>query len=333
MGKVPVIPWEKFSEEEIHYIIEDILTWNGWDVYNIHKIQRSEERGADIIATKDNRKIAIAVKKKPKAGDRSQLKDLFNRREDEKIYVYINDPTPIFKEEMEDFSGAINFLSKESFSKWIFELDPEIFTALFTFNHSLIYEFTKMQIFLLILWREWKGAPTKKYKWKKLDEDSLRTLWRLKDDIVFINKTLRSFQLLFERLSERNIDIEASLDILKSFARVLDLLNKRCPSMRDRLRKFYEKNKNYTLYVVGKTNDRSNWLSIASFHPPIHGHIIDDHESKMSKKEDTHISDSDSIIYSLSNFCRVSANFADSVECFVDDLFSYGIWNEYSSYA
>lgn len=331
MENIPLIPWEKFSEEEIHHIIEAALTWDGWETYNLHKIQKSEERGADIIASKDDKKIAIAVKKKPRASDRSQLKDLAYREEDEKIYIYINNPTPKFLEEMENFYLMINFLSKEEFNKWIFEKDPIIFTDLLLFNHSLIYEFVKIQVLLLMLYKERDNDQMKSYKWKKLDEASLRTFWRLKDDTVFINKTLRSFQLMFERLSENDIDIETSINILKSFIGVLNLLDKRCRFVYKHLKGFCEKYKDYVLYVVGKTINRSNWINIATFQPPIHGYLLYD-EYKIPKESNCDVPNLNNIIYSLANFCRISANFADSVEDFVDDLFSYEIWDELSTY-
>jgi len=136
---------------------------------------------------------------------------------------------------------------------------------------------------------------------------------------------------MFERLSENDIDIETSINILKSFIGVLNLLDKRCRFVYKHLKGFCEKYKDYVLYVVGKTINRSNWINIATFQPPIHGYLLYD-EYKIPKESNCDVPNLNNIIYSLANFCRISANFADSVEDFVDDLFSYEIWDELSTY-
>lgn len=43
MIRIRPIPWEDFNEDEIHELLAHFLGQDGWEVYNIHRIQRSEE--------------------------------------------------------------------------------------------------------------------------------------------------------------------------------------------------------------------------------------------------------------------------------------------------
>jgi hypothetical protein len=96
------IRWGLYSESELLEILTELFKEKGYDVYNIHKIDRRGEKGIDMECTRtaENQKVIIAVKKKPKKSDIGQLQDFIKRQASSKIYVYIEEPTSDFKSVM-----------------------------------------------------------------------------------------------------------------------------------------------------------------------------------------------------------------------------------------
>lgn len=346
MNNLPQIPWENFSEEEIHFIIQRACERNGWKVYNLHKIQRNVEHGADLIVTKDDgKKIAIAVKIKPRSQDRIQLNDLFERDEEEKIYIYIKDPTPDFKNAMSKYNSRIRFLSKKEFSNWMFKLDPYLYSSLIIDLHEFSLKLAELQKFLIKLFYESTEGIIKPAK-TKLNEESLRILWRLKDEVVFLNKSLRSFQIMFENIEDKPSEPEKDSVFLEGFIKVLNSFLDSIIFIHEKLKKMYEKNKNFVAYVIKKTEDRSNWKGILSFKLFIPGEIETEEDEEedlkflknlskvLGKPLEEFLKDEKryNIPHSIAESCRILANFMGCVEAFVDDLFSYGIFDEYHTY-
>lgn len=344
MDNLPSIPWEIFSEEEIQYIIERVCERNGWEVYNLHKIQRNMEQGADLIVKKeDARKIAIAVKKKPGSGDRAQLKDLSEREEEEKLYIYIQNPTPGFKKWMEELKNSIKFLNKIDFNRWLFEIDPCVYSSLLLDNCEFSHKLLEIQKFLISLFL--KSEKFHKDITHKHDEDSLRTLWRLKDDVVTINKSLRCLQTLFETAENKRPNLKEDVEFLRGLINTFDDMLINLQHLHKNIKKFAEKEEEFIFYVIRKTKDRSNWIYIASFKLYTSDNVIrgrNENEeiflkelSKILNKSIAELLKDEkrfAIIGCLANTCRRYANFVEGVENFIDDLFSYGIWNELHTY-
>lgn len=347
--QLPTIPWEKFKEEEIHSIIQKACEENGWEVYNLHKIQRNAEHGADLIITKnDGSKLAIAVKVKPKSGDRTQLIDLSGRSEKEKMYIYINDPTPDFKKEIEKYTNQIKFFNKDKLSEWIFELDPYIYSSLVIDSHNFSLKLCEIKKSLMEFFYEstQKRKGKIKPKWIQLNEELLRILWRLKDETASLNKTFRALQFMFEFVEDKKPEPERDIIFLNGFVNVLKSLYTSLVFIHKLVNKLWEENKNFIVYVIQKTQDRSNWKGILAIEIglPVFSEIeAHDEENKQLMKRISELSGTSmrdilsseeryNILYSITENCRIFANFIDCIESFVDDLFSYGIFNEYHTY-
>ena len=263
--QLPKIPWEMFREEEIHFIIRRACERNGWEVYNLHKIQRNVERGADLVVTKnDGSKLAIAVKIKPRSQDRAQLIDLSERPEKEKIYIYIKDPTPDFTKEMKKHADQIKFLDKDKLSKWIFNLDPYIYSSLVIDLHEFSFKLLEIQKSLIKFFHESTEGNIKPTQ-MQLSEESLRILWRLKDETVSLNKTFRTFQLMFEVVEDKEPEPQKDIIFLNGFVNVLNNLYNSVIFINRWMNKFWEENENFVAYVIRKTEDRSNWKGILAF--------------------------------------------------------------------
>ena len=93
------IPWNNFSELEIQAILKIHFESLGFGVVWRHKEDPTNERGIDLECTriKDNKKVTIAVKKKPKKEDLGQLVELSRSDGNQKIYLYINGATQNFQ--------------------------------------------------------------------------------------------------------------------------------------------------------------------------------------------------------------------------------------------
>jgi len=219
---IPQIPWENFEEEEIHKVLTIFFEENNWKVYSIHKIQKSIEKGADLLVHADSKKIAISVKMKPRAKDRSQLFDLSERKEDEKYYIFIKDPAPLFKECMEKFK-EIKFLSKQSLNEWLFKLNPYLYTSLLLDNQKVIYELVKIKHQLCIFYEEYKKEYNKNKTTIKqtLDKDNLNILWRLKDDTASLYKIFCFIQYMFEIVEDKKPNLEEDIIFVRGFVNSL----------------------------------------------------------------------------------------------------------------
>jgi len=344
--QLPTIPWEMFSEEEIHFIIQRACESNGWEVYNTHSIQRTAEHGADLIVTKDDGiRVAIAVKIKPRSQDRAQLLDLARRPEKEKIYIYIKDPTPDFVNEMKTYANQINFFDKNKLNKWIFDLNPHIFSSLVIDSHKFSLKLLEIQKSLIKFFYESTKGNVKPVR-TQLGEELLRILWRLKDETASLNKTFRSFQLMFEVSKEKEPEPQKDVIFLNGFINVLDNFYTSALFINRFINKFWEENKNFVSYVIQKTEDRSNWKGILFFEiyaPDFLKNKKNIEEEKqllewISKKSGKSMKEllTDekryNISHSLAETCRILANFIDCIESFIDDLFSYGIFDEYHTY-
>lgn len=256
--KIPPFPWENFREEKIHSLLTKFFEEGGYVVYNLHKIQRSEERGSDLIAEKNSSKIAIAVKLRPENKDRAQLWDLSRREEQEKWYIYIKDPTPSFRKDMTNFE-KIKFLSKKGLNEYLFNLNPYMYISFLLDNQAFSYLLMKIRHYLIKLYTE---AERNKGSATRLDKDSFSILWRIKDDTVAFNKIFGFMQTMFEHIEGKKPKIDDDIITLEGFLRGMESMIDHCQNILKILTEFYDKNKNFIHYVIQETKIRSHWLMI-----------------------------------------------------------------------
>jgi hypothetical protein len=331
---IPQIAWENFEEEEIHRVLTIFFEENNWKVYNIHKIQKSMEKGADLLVNADSKKIAISVKMKPRAKDRSQLFDLSERKEDEKYYIFIKDPAPLFKEHMEKFK-EIKFLSKQSLNEWLFKLNPYLYTSLLLDNQKVIYELVKIKHQLCIFYEEYKKEYNKNKTTIKqtLDKDNLNILWRLKDDTASLYKIFRFIQYMFEIVENKKPNLEEDIIFVRGFVNSLKSIENYILNINNYFQEFYEKNKSFVHYAIYQTKDRSLWFSIFNFEPLIPKYvkmIFQKRENMKSSEKLNSFENANELSYDKFNILsliaeknRILANFMIAIESFVDYLFYF----------
>ncbi len=94
--------WTNREETDVHICLEEAYTKYGFKVKNFHRDDRTNEKGKDILCTKEGvENVAFAVKKKPKKDDIEQLQDFATSNPNMmKLYVYLNPPTAPFESEM-----------------------------------------------------------------------------------------------------------------------------------------------------------------------------------------------------------------------------------------
>ena len=256
------INWERYGEEEIHTIICLLYQGLEYHVKNLHKADRANEKGADIIAEKDKEKIAIAVKMKPSKTDRDQVIDLSNRLEEKKIYIYIKTPTDSFQNFIKEFSDKIDFWDSKKLNDFFREKHPYFMTNII-FDTSEIYQELEGLKFLLFYLRE-VCSKLKKEPVKKLNKNDFLVLWRLKDVAVTLYKTNQMISPLLktpltfkdDKLNEHFVEI--FLNYLEMMYRNFNLFTKH-------FLEFYEKNKSLVHNGIIRGITTSHWFWIGGF--------------------------------------------------------------------
>lgn len=256
------INWERYTEEEIHTII--CLLYQGLDyhVRNLHKADRANENGADIVVEKNAEKIAIAVKIKPSKADRDQVIDLSKRTEEKKIYIYIKTPTDKFQKFIPEFNEKIEFWDAKKLNDFFREKRP-YFMANLIFDTSEIYHELEGLKFLLFFLRE-KCSKLKKEPVKKLSKNDFLVLWRLKDVAVTLYKTNKTmYPLLSTPMNFKNNKfnehfLEIFLDYLEIMYTNFNLFSKH-------FIEFYQNNKSLVHNGIIRGITTSHWYWITGF--------------------------------------------------------------------
>jgi hypothetical protein len=349
---LPQIPWNKYSEEQIQSLLELFFEYTGYKIYNQHQIQRAIEDGADLILSKRGRSdIAIAIKIKPDKKDSYQLIELGRRKEKEKWYIYFNQPTPSFKKEMKRHK-KIKFFDSLSLNNFLFRQNEDLYISFLLDNTPIIYSTIQIQFHLALYYDKSDKQKKAIKKIQELDKESLSILWRLKDDTSSLHKAFRSQQTLFENIETEEHDVKKTLLILRGYLSFLKEFNKYAKNVDTLLEGFYQKKKQIFDTVIKRTRIRSNWLGIFHFKPavPIFAKEISEDRKKMQKQIDKLFNKVEKlkglyhqnikqdkcfnqkfIPYILSDHSRIMASFYNDVESIIDDIFSYGLFDNEST--
>lgn len=258
------IPWDKFKEEEIHSLLALLYSSLGYSVDHLHKSDRANEEGADIVVKKGRDIIAFAVKIKPSHVDRYQLLELSRRTEPRKVYVYIQTPTKKFHDSMKTDGKGVEFWDTNKLNE-IFVSENLFLTAHIIFeNHNLHKNLKKIQEHLINLWL--MSKKKKKRRVKRITRDSFFTLWRLKDIAVTLHKTNELALEVFENpvnFKNRKLDEH----FLWMFLGYLDRLEEKSSVFLLHFLQFFKNNKNLVYNSIIKQSDRSHWITLARYKP------------------------------------------------------------------
>lgn len=263
------IPWDRFSEDEIRKILSLFYETQDIKVYDVHSADRSHEEGADLILNDDT---AIAIKIKPKKGDCYQLIELSKRKEEHKIYIYIQDPAVSFKNAMGAWGENVEFWDNKKLTNTFFEKNPYFAANIIFENSNCFQTLLRIRNLFFDLWSENFNKKNVYNKKTKIENKSLSTLWRLKDMAVTLHKTSKLLNSMFKgNFTESNMNLNKEL--IEAYLQFLDALNKHIVLFPSYFSEFYERNKEYVDYIAYNTSDRSNWLYIAWFKPLVHGMV------------------------------------------------------------
>ena len=339
------IPWIQYSEEEVQAVLTVLFRRRGYAVYNIHKMDKVGEKGIDLECRREGEKdrIIIAVKKKPRSKDVSQLRQFANRTARTKVYVYIDEPTLQFKKEMVAFEDKVSFWGDDKLTSEIFKTDTHFYLSLIVENRFLkeLYDITmSLCLFNLDL-----GKCKERWNEKepvKADYEMLNLLWVAKDRSASLYRSLRALQTLFEESNLSAIDEGTKESILNGFlASLFELSRKSLKPLRKLFLEFLEKYPtNFARFCV-ETKDRSNWFYFFQNIPRLSpGHIIktleEGYAEHLKLKDllgnvDTNNEEKEDLASILGDISRVLADGLYWIEDTVDDLYSIGLYEHWDT--
>lgn len=256
------VDWNQFNEEQVQTLIAILFQSIGYSIENWHEADRAREDGADLIVRKSKDSIALAVKIKPKTEDRQQLSDLSKRKEKKKIYVYIQTPSGKFRESMSEHDEIVDFWGKEELNDFFVKKNSGFTTSLIFDGHKISQTIHEAQRTLFELLR--KCRSLEKRAPKRLDSQSFKLLFRLKDDGVSLHKTNQNVIPLIEKpinMKKR----ELNEHFLRLFLEYLDILNSRLISFLHYFELFYNRNEDLVNNSIIENDGRSHWLDILQY--------------------------------------------------------------------
>lgn len=260
------IPWSKFDEEEVQYLIAMLFSSLEYHIEHLHKSDRANENGADLIVKDKTEEIAIAVKIKPDQKDRYQLIELSRRQEKRKIYVYIETPTKKFMDSMKEDGKNVEFWDAKKLNDFFLEKNLYFSSIIIFDNHKISVSLDMTKYILFQLWK--KSHKLNKKPFKKLDKNSFSLLWRLKDSAVTLNKTTDITGRIFEeQINLKNKELNEHF--VKIFTDFLDILESNVSSFLTYFLDFFGKNEQLIYNSIKEQASRSHWFWIASYKPLI----------------------------------------------------------------
>jgi len=330
------IPWELYSEEEIQETLTSLFREKGYEVYNIHKVDRRGEQGVDLECTRRGEmdKIQIGVKKKPRQKDVAQLEVFADRTARTKIYVYIEEPSTGFKKAMEQVKGKISFWDSEKLTYETFATNVRFYLFMIIENHfekdvhTITFSFCRFYM-------DFKEKGSRYGKPVKANEKMLNLLWHIKDRSASFHKSLRTLQVLFEHMTLLEIEEKSEISMTQAFLRSLcDLQADSLEPLRDLYLEYLREYPANFEEFCRESKGRSNWKYLFAMMPELQpGFIIKsfEEEKKLDKSVGKHIHKTDIILRkeqlgeTLGNVARILANEAYWLEDTADDLFKIGL--------
>jgi len=179
----PIQAWSCSTEDDIISCLQELYHRKGYRTKNFHIDDRIHESGIDLECSKENERIAFAVKKKPRKKDIKQLNTFAKTIHDKiGIYVFIEPPTKPF----ENFAKSLNqitFWDATRLHKELIEGEIPYYLCLLFAAHPIASTLTKTTE---IVYMKRKTS----YQKRKLTTPELEKLWIAKDNIVKMRSML-----------------------------------------------------------------------------------------------------------------------------------------------
>lgn len=214
-----ITAWEGLTEDFILNCLEKTYKKMFFEVTNYHRDERRYEAGVDLLCEKNDSKIAIQLKIKPRQSDIEQY-NRFKEINDvtTKIYVYIKNPTKPFKTYIMENKGNVELWDNKVLHDFLLKNESLEYYSLYLSSHPLIrliYEW-----FLEVM-----KSRNVQYKKHEITSDEMSLLWMAKDNAVKLNI---SFQFILSKwrpilFNKTNKDTEEFAIIIEDIFRDFDL--------------------------------------------------------------------------------------------------------------
>lgn len=333
------VPWDVYSEEEIQEVLAHLFSLKGYRVYNIHKSDRSREKGADLecIKNAESEKVLIAVKKKPSKDDINQLNELRKRFESTKIYVYAEPPSAAFFKEMSSDKENVSYWDSDKLTYELFNYDLRLYLFMIIENY-ILKESYNFNYNFITYYRDVKDGDKDKVSVTKLNYDMLKLLWNIKDRSVSTHKSLRLLQDLYDQTIPLDVNEIGKMQLINGFLSSLFKLktNSILPLIK-LLRDFMEKYpNNFTRFCI-ETEHRSNWLHLSNHYPKLTPrNIISSFRKKRNESSNyepvTNYVNED-LAYLLGDISRILSDWPFWMEDTVDDLLGISVSSEFGDFS
>ena len=264
------VRWNKYSEIEIQLIVSHLFKSRGYVVRPQHLVDKSREKGADLIASKTGEveKIAIQIKKKPSISDITQLHQLAKRPEEIKKYIYVKEPSTGFLNEMENYSKKIDFWNGEKLIKEILYDDPYLALLLLISDTQSARYLSEIQTILLSYYDRTKGKNLGDIKLPNPTKELFQLLWQAKDRACSLGKGLLLVGVIFDQTDRKSSALKTiDLDYTAgSFARMVqDLYVQEVRPLYEFFREMSERYQEYIEYAAIERRIGTEWIYIMTF--------------------------------------------------------------------
>ena len=258
----PGIPWADFSEVELQTILKIHFERLGFDIVWRHRDDPASEAGVDLECRSEQRRVLVAVKKRPKKEALAQVVELSNEPADQRVYVYIGGASQSFRDQQASFADRVEFWDETTLEK---RLNESELTRIVRCDNSLAN-----QAILKIMLKLADAIKTKPPPGvlPRPSPELIETLWGMKDRSVTLHECASMIKLMFEdskRVGQLDYDqiqnlIMWCLDHLYAAALL---------SLRHTFEALSPELKTLLYKVHETTRVRSNWLYLFSYAPGI----------------------------------------------------------------
>jgi len=341
------VRWNKYSEEEIQVFVSHLFKSSGYTVRPQHLVDRSREKGADLIASKTGEveKIAIQVKKKPSSSDITQLRQLARRPEEIKKYVFVEDPSTEFLNEMNAHSKKIDFWNGEKLIKEILSADPYLALLLLISDTQSARYLSHIQMILMGYYDRTKGKSLDDIKLPNPTKELFQLLWQAKDRACSLGKGLLFVGNIFDQTDRDSSALETiDLDYTAgSFARLIqDMYIQEVRALYDFFIEMSDRYGEYIEYACIERRPGTEWMYVMTFWFLLPGSVKrtfrlwEKEEEKMKRSLDElarmlppnsskHLKRDYSIFGAIHVLSKEVAQLGMGIEGIIDDMWRYAL--------
>lgn len=346
------VRWNKYSEEEIQIIISHLFKSLGYTVRPQHLVNRSREKGADLIASKtaEAEKIAIQVKKKPSSKDITQLRQLAKRPEKIKKYVYVEEPSTGFLNEIGTHSKKIDFWNGEKLIKEILDSDPYLALLLLISDTQSARYLSRVQLILMDYYNRTKGKSLDDIRLPNPTEELFQLLWQAKDRACSLGKGILFVGNIFDQTDRESSALETrDLNYTAgSFARLIqDMYIQEVRALYDFFIEVRDRYGEYLEYACIERRPGTEWMYVMTFWFLLPGRVKptfrlwEKEEEKMKPSlnelarmlppnSSKHLKKDYSIFGAIHVLSKEVARLGMGIEGIIDDMWRYALRRNFS---